>query len=377
MRALLDLVKKRFDVLKLLISHEKSQIISADDVTWNLLDHYTNVEMSLKQVAQYKYLGTWTFGSMYKTGVEKQKLCVKTATKYKNCCIYVSKMGPDVVDVVLCTWSNVAIPAILTGCEMIPFCETKISEIERIQAQVAKFALGVSSSFPNISSQSELGLKPFRQILYERQIKFFFRLLYLPAERWAHQALQEHLSGVWSSSYMPYIASIRSELRIFTSTNIPSFWKPLSAEFFLARCNKSLEKHQWVRPVKKLSRASYVSENDMSAVITEFKFDNANLGNKSPRLGYMRKLYCPLCPVQHLNNGLHLLFVCGSLSLLRVASGIQSFITACSVQNRSLESAYALFVNGEDVVGKSVSVQDYIERGKCMNDMRALWLSKW
>ena len=144
LRALLDLVKKRFDVLKLLISHEKSQIISPDDVTWNLLDHSTNVEMSLKQVAQYKYLGTWTFGSMYKTGVEKQKLCVKTATKYKNCCIYVSKMGPDVVDVVLCTWSNVAIPA--------------ISEIERIQAQVAKFALGVSSSFPNISSHCELGL---------------------------------------------------------------------------------------------------------------------------------------------------------------------------------------------------------------------------
>ena len=57
---------------------------------------------------------------MYKTGLEKQKLCVKTATKCKNCCIYVSKMGPDVVDVVLCTWSNVAIPA--------------ISEIEIIQA---------------------------------------------------------------------------------------------------------------------------------------------------------------------------------------------------------------------------------------------------
>jgi hypothetical protein len=29
------------------------------------------------------------------------------------------------------------------------------------------------------------------------------------------------------------------------------------------------------------------------------------------------------------------------------------------------------------VVGKPVSVQNYIERGKCMNDMRTLWLSKW
>ena len=92
-------------------------------------------------------------------------------------------MGPDVVDVVLCTWSNVAIPAILTGCEMIPFCETRIQEIERIQAQVAKFGLGVSKTFPNVSSQSELGLKPIRQLLFERQLKFFFRVLYLHPDR--------------------------------------------------------------------------------------------------------------------------------------------------------------------------------------------------
>ena len=97
------------------------------------------------------------------------------------------------------------------------------------------------------------------------------------------------------------------------------------------------------------------------------------------KLGYMRKIYCPLCPVhiQHLNNCLHLLFVCGSLSSLRVASGIQSFITSCTVQNKSLESAYALFVNGEDLVGQPISVRDYLERGRCMNDMRSLWLSKW
>ena len=87
---------------------------------------------------------------MYRTAVEKQRLCVATAHKYKNSCINVSRRGPDAVDVVLFTWKNVAIPAILTGCEMIPFCETKISEIERIQAQIAKFALGLSSSCPNI-----------------------------------------------------------------------------------------------------------------------------------------------------------------------------------------------------------------------------------
>ena len=377
LKKLLDLVKLRFDSLRLTISHEKSQIISPDDITWNLHDLVTHDQMSLQQVAQYKYLGTWTYSSMYRTGIEKQKLSVKTATKYKNCCIYVSKMGPDVVDVVLCTWSNIAIPAILTGCEMITFSDAKIQEIERIQAQVAKFALGVPVSFPNVSSQSELGLKPFRQLLYEKQIKFFFRLLYQPPGRWSHQALLDHLSGDWESPYVPYIASMRSELGIFTATHIPRFWKPISSRVFIARCNSLLSSHRWIRPVEKLSRARYVCEDEVSAVITQFKFDNANLGNKVPRMGYPRKPFCPICPVQHLSSGLHLLFVCGSLSALRVTTGLQSYINSCTLRNQTLETAYTLFVNGEDYSGTAVPLPEYLERGKCMNDMRNLWLSKW
>ena len=202
LKVLLNLVKKGFDALKLTISFEKSQVISPDDDTWDILDRSMHVEMSLKQVALYKYLGTWTYDSMYKTGVEKQKLCVQTASKYKGSCIYVSRMGPDVVDVVLCTWLNVAIPAILNGCDMIPFCDTRIEDIERIQSQVAKFALGVSRSTSNVCAQTELGMKTFRQHLYERQLKFYFRVLFLPESRWVHQALVEHLSGGWSSPYL-------------------------------------------------------------------------------------------------------------------------------------------------------------------------------
>ena len=93
LKTLLNLVKKHFDALKLKINEEKSEVISPHDETWDLLDRNYDTEMSLKQVAQYKYLGTWTYGSMYKTAVEKLKRSVTTASKYKNCCIYVSKMG--------------------------------------------------------------------------------------------------------------------------------------------------------------------------------------------------------------------------------------------------------------------------------------------
>ena len=38
MKALLVKVKKGYDDLKLVISHEKSQIVSPDDIVWNLVD---------------------------------------------------------------------------------------------------------------------------------------------------------------------------------------------------------------------------------------------------------------------------------------------------------------------------------------------------
>ena len=104
-------------------------------VDWTLFENEAPV-LTLKQVAMYKYLGTWTFGSMKHTTTYRQDQCVKTARKYKGCCIYVSKDGPDVVDVILCTWSNVAIPSILFGCEMLPFSEEAIASIERIQSTV-------------------------------------------------------------------------------------------------------------------------------------------------------------------------------------------------------------------------------------------------
>ena len=377
LQTLLDLVKRRFDLLKLTISQEKSEIISPDNVTWELCDRHNNVEMTLKQVSQYKYLGTWTFGSLYRTIVEKQKNCVRIATKYKNCCIFVSKMGPDVVDVVLCTWCNVAIPAILSGCETIPFSETQILEVERIQSQVAKFALGVPISFPNISCQSELGMKTFRQLLYERQLKFFFRVLYQDSTRWSHQAIQDHMSGTWASPYMSYIYSLRSELGVYTASHIPSFWKLKTSQYFLDKCNAALANYCYVAKMTNFSRLKYVCENDLSSIITKFKYDNADLGNKTPRPGYSRKLFCPLCPTPHKTSCFHILFVCSSVSVPRATTGIQSFITVLTLKGVSLEDAFMIFVNGLDSDRKAVSMSSYLERARCMNDMRSEWLSRW
>ena len=377
LKSLLSLVKVGFDKIKLSISFEKSQVISPVDDAWEVFDHDGNVVLSLEQVELYKYLGTWSYNTMYKTSVEKQKLCVKTAHKYKSACIHVSRMGPDVVDVVMCNWSNVAIPSILTGCEMIIFCESKIAEIERIQAQIAKFALGLQSTCQNICAQTELGLKPFKQLLYECQLKFYFRALFLHKDRWAHQALMDHLSGAWESPYITYISAIRSKLGMFACVPAPSVMKGLVGDYFLKQTNISVLSLRWISPLKRLNRCSYVCENEYSKVISEFKLDCASLGDRQPRLGHVRKPFCPVCPMNVPNTGLHLLFSCGSVSGLRIESGVQAFVNQCLLKGFSLIGAYKLFVNGLDASRKVLSRSDYLERGKTMKDMREMWLTKW
>ena len=288
-----------------------------------------------------------------------------------------SKLGPDIVDVVLCTWTNVAIPTILAGCEMIPFCETRISEIERIQSQIAKFALGISVKNPNICAQTELGLKPFRQVLYEKQLKFFFRALYIDNERWIHQALLDHMSGSWESPYLTYIMDIRSKMRIFMATKNPSLVKHMINASFIEQTNLKIKEHQWLYPLKNFKRLQYVCENPLSAVITEFRLDCPPLGRKIPRIGYPRKPICPVCPLNANNDGLHMLFLCTSVSKLRVETGIQSFINSCTMKGMTITDTYRMFVNGYDWNGIQIDTSDFLERAKCMKNMLDQWLSLW
>ena len=164
---------------------------------------------------------------------------------------------------------------------------------------------------------------------------------------------------------------------IFHPPRDPKVWKRLIYEHFLSSANAASANLALIGPLKSFSRLPYVSECEWSAVITEFKFENEGLGNKQPRQGKPRKPFCPVCPVKVANCGFHLLFCCSSLSKLRAETGITSFMTMCTLKGLTMLEAYSMFVNGEDSDKSQVSVSNYLERGRCMHDMRKLWFSKW
>ena len=123
-------------------------------------------------------MGTETTLHMGSTASKRQQKSITTAKRYKFACYYLAKNGPDVVDMAIATWSNIAIPAMLTGCEIIPFSEATIVAIERIQSQLAK-SMGLRQTAPNICAQTELGFKPFRMLLWKHQLGSYQRLINL------------------------------------------------------------------------------------------------------------------------------------------------------------------------------------------------------
>ena len=383
---LLSLVRKHVEWLKMDINTErdKSEVISPEGVegdAWQVQGGNGEVLLSLKQVIKYKYLGTYTFGSIYKTCAEKLKNCVSKAHKYKGSCIHISSDGPDVVSMVMATWCNVAIPAILHGCEMMPFTEETILEIERTQSQVAKFALGLPSSAASVCAQVDLGMKPFRQVLYESQLKFYIRVLRLPESFWVKQALLDHLSLRWKSPYLDYILKMRTKLGLYElPMMIPKLLR-FTSTFFVSLTNTSLSglSLPWLGQSERLVRQRYTCEGVASTTLAMFRYDAAGIGNKFPRPGTVtRQTFCPLCASVRRNTVAHLALFCPAIETIRSEqTSISSFRNICFLRGCSEDLIFSLLVNGMDSTKALLDRPDFLKRGLELKLLLDSWLARW
>ena len=382
---LLSLVKYHADLINMEINtgKDKSEIISSvgdEGDLWDVKDDAGMSVLSLTQVIRYNYLGSPVLDSLHKTCNEKQKLCISKAHKYKGSCMYVSNNGPDVVDVILATWQNVALPSILYGTEVIPFSEATIDEIEKVQSQIAKFALGVPIGTANICSQIELGMKSFRHLLYEHQLKYYLRIVKLDDSRWVKQALNEHC-GMKLSPYLKYICNIRTRLSIFEFPMKESKLVSVVEKFFINSINKKLKDHSlpWLLPLNKLNRRCYVQESKYSTCLAKFRYDMVENGRKYPRCGrlYVNKV-CPLCPRSIINSVSHLAMYCPSVERTRKEkTEIAFFRNVCLRKGVTEEETFSLYVNGFDWNGNLVDSADYLKRGEELSFVLNDWLSKW
>ena len=376
LKRLLNLVNRHCQRLKLVISEEKSQVVSPTDDLWEVFGD-EGLVATLKQVIEYKYLGLETFSSMFRTTVAKQKKCVATAKRYMFACLYLGRSGSDLVNVAVATWLSVAVPSVMFGCETMLLCETKVAELESIQSQVAKRILAVSKNTVNIAAQTELGFPPIRMVLYLRQLQFYFRVLRLPDSRWAKIALLDHLSGGWASPYVPYICKLRAATSLFASPPNEHYLRQHLYHWALSETNSSLLSHSLpgLDRLASFKRQPYVFAHQHLSTLASFRLSNAGLGNRCPLPGRLRFTGCPRCQVPSQCTEEHVLFDCSSVHGTRVVTGIALFRTMAVLQGLSTVSMFRIFVRGLDLQGKPVAVADYLERGAAMTAMRDAWLN--
>ena len=267
LRVQLGIVQRHCEELRMKLSVSKSKVMSSIQDVWELFSG-DEVIGTLDNVLQFKYLGVEMKLSPTKAAAVMMKRATSLANNYMKACMGVAYDGPDIVDLALALWTNVAMPAILYGCEVVPFNKGSIGEIERRQSSVGKFTLGLPQNAPNISATTILGVKSFKELLYSAQLRYLARLLKQDSRRWSKDAFLDHLEGGWPSPYVKHMGEIRFEVGL-------SRWPRCNREIgnaldshFLRENNEQIERLSLpaLEPLAKRARMEHVDESEDSKV---------------------------------------------------------------------------------------------------------------
>ena len=268
LRALHGIVQKHCDTLKMAISITKSKVMSSSSDLWEIFQDQEIIGC-LEKVLQFRYLGVETRLYPSKAAKAMQQRALSISKKYKGACLSLARDGPDIVDLAASLWQNIALPSLLFGCETVPFSASSIDEISRHQSSIGKFSLGLPFCSPNVSAEVILGMKPFKQLLYASQLKFYAKLSTQEDSRWSKDALLDHVLGGWDSPYIKYIGAVKEEVGM---RKWPINAKHVDAALnrhFLLKTNSEIERLSTpaLEPLAKRARMEHVDESEESQVM--------------------------------------------------------------------------------------------------------------
>ena len=211
LRLLLRIVQRHCEDLKMNLSVTKCKVMSKSKDSFEVWQD-DEVCGSLDKVLRFRYLGLECELSPAKTAIAMKNRAIKIARSYRMACMRIARDGPDMVETAVALWTGVARPSLLYGCEIVPFTEGAVQELERQQSSLGKSSLGLPRTAPNLSTEVLLGMKSVKHVLYASQLKFYLRIQKQEKSRWSKDALLDHLTGSWHSPYIEFIYKIKKEV---------------------------------------------------------------------------------------------------------------------------------------------------------------------
>ena len=166
-----------------------------------------------------------------------------------------------------------------------------------------------NQSAPNVCAQTELGLKPFRLLMWKQQLGFYQRVLRLPKSRLVSMAMSDHLSGEWPSPYIAYITRIMEGIKIFDLL-------PIEHGVNIHLNEWALQETNWKILLLQLPCITRVlRDRPMFSTIAQFRLNCAGLGNKAPKVGRFRWEQSIICSASL--DEMHIAFSCPALAVHR------------------------------------------------------------
>ena len=133
----------------------------------------------------------------------------------------------------------------------------------------------------------------------------------------------------------------------------------------------------YMKPIKTLSRAKYMTDGPECQAIAASKLSCAGLGNKAPRRGHPRCRYCPLCtPNTFELDEHHAIMECTSTVDTRERLGLTEYINKMQVDGLSSKDVFLSYVHGLDSDGDKVDIASYLKRGQIPSQIYKEWLQK-
>ena len=143
---------------RMTVSETKSKVVSQTDLGfWEMFDLDLEHVSSLEQVNQYKYLGVEMYPTLKGIKMAKNKQIISRAWSFAKSIMTSLKYDIDKTEVIIASWKNIALPAILYGIETIPVNANTMRELEKIQSIIGKFALQVRGSTASELVNLDLG----------------------------------------------------------------------------------------------------------------------------------------------------------------------------------------------------------------------------
>ena len=375
LNTLLSITRTYFHSHKLQISSKKTKIITFDASTGKTNFNGTNSlsPISFDAVLSFKYLGIPLSSSPYNLFKSFNEQVKQKASNYVASVLSLVRSGPDRSKLAHTLWTQVALPSILYGSNIIPLTQATISDVERCQSLVGKFILQLPRNTSNSCSYLDAGLKPIWSVISHNVLTYSYSVMHKPSSYWPKIALQEQISCGTKSAYTRYLLKWKTATNSFNlnpkqiKTAVDNSAKLQILRDQQSTCSSTFamngpafsSKCDWFIP------KPWVNDSYSSQLLAEFRACNSGLGNRAPTKNGLFFKLCPLCSkvgLKAINNEVknymihfkyickiqvHMLIDCPQMSFYRDSCTLGLFINSYRKIYPSISSLklFALFLS--------------------------------